>query len=228
MIITIEGNKYKIPSSISEITLWQRIEFDKKYGIALREQLKKILEIKNEMSKELDFSVYHMDLACKTLSFFANIPLDVIQNTAINEVLTLYHHTMKTLSEDVDFRNDDFKLEHEFSWNDETWTIAAPELKYDSTLTFGELLDAKQWIKNLWELGEEKWEALLMLACVYFRKKGERYHEELAYENGERCQLLKKLPLSIALHVGFFLSVTTNFYMKTLRSSVETEEASAN
>lgn len=225
MTITIEGTQYTIPSSLMAITLGDRIEFDKQYGKDLQELLKKISDMKEGPARDLEFTDYHCQLACKTLSFFGKIPLDIIENTAIDEVLTIYHHTMKLMSEDVDFKGPEFILKQEFLWQDEYWQIAPPELKHDSAMTFGEFLDAKQWVKNLWELGQEKWEAILMLCCVYFRKKGERYDKQWAMDGSDRYQLMKSLPLEYALHVGFFLSGTMHGYLKTFPSfSPEGEE----
>lgn len=218
MKITIEGKDHELPASLAAVTLAQRIEFDNQYGKGLREHLKKIIEMKDGLAKDMEFTDYHCQLACKSLSFFAGIPLDVVENTNIEEVLVVYHHTMKGYAADADFANKEFQLQDEFYWNDEIWTISPPELKHDSKMTFGEFLDAKQWVKNLYELGQEKYEALLMLCCVYFRKKNERYTKDLANEGSERYQLLKALPLEYALHVGFFLSASMNSFISLSRS----------
>src|SRR5690349_20972553 len=132
MKLTIEGKHYNLPASLAAVTLNQRIEFDKLYGKGLREQLKKILDIKDEWRQEMAFTDYHLDLACQSLSFFAGIPLDIMKNTAIEDMMAIYHSTMKGYAEDQDFANKEFELKHEFAWKDEMWTIAAPELKNDS------------------------------------------------------------------------------------------------
>lgn len=218
MTITIEGKDYELPASLAAVTLGKRIEFDNLHGKGLREQLKKIIEMKDGLAKDMEFTDYHCQLACKSLSFFAGIPLDVVENTNIEEVLAVYHHTMRGYAEDADFANKEFQQLEEFYWNDETWVIAPPELKHDSKMTFGEFLDAKQWVKNLYELGQEKYEALLMLCCIYFRKKGERYTKDLSNESGDRYRLLRELPMEYALHVGFFLSVSMNSFISLSRS----------
>lgn len=221
MRITIDGNHYELPATLHSVTLSQRIDFDKQHGKGLRDQLKKLIEIKDPVVRDIDFTAYHCQLACKTLSFFAGIPLDIVEQTKLDEVLTLYHELMKGYSEDIDFASKEFQIQNEFIWNDETWVIAAPELKHDSAMNFGEFLDAKQWVKNLYELSQEKYESLLMLCCVYFRKKGEKYTKELCNNEGPRCLLLKTLPFDYAMHVGFFLSASMSSYMQAFHSSVE-------
>jgi hypothetical protein len=223
MRITINGRDYNLPASLSAVTLGQRIEFDKAHGKGLREQLKKIEEMKEGIVKEMEFTDYHFQLACKSLSFFAGIPLDVVYNTAIEDVFIMYHNTMKGYAEDVDFAAKEFDLKNEFQWNNETWVVAAPELKHDSKMTFGEFLDAKQWVKNLYELSQEKYEALLMLCCIYFRKKDEPYTKGLSIEEGDRYRLMKTLPLEFALHVGFFLNASMASYIQICLSSTPQE-----
>lgn len=67
-------------------------------------------------------------------------------------------------------------------------------------------------MQDLYELGEQKWEALLALSSIYFRKKNEAYSESLSNVEEERYKLLKTLPLEYALHVGFFLSASLFSY----------------
>jgi hypothetical protein len=230
MKITIDGRDYNLPASLSAISLAQKIEYDQKHGKDLRAQLKKISDIKEGIAKEIEFNDYHFQLACKSLSFFAGIDLEVVYNTAIEDVLIIYHKAMQGYAEDVDFAAKEFDLKNEFVWNDEIWMVAAPALKHDSKMTYGEFLDAKQWVKNLYELGEDKYEALLMLCCVYFRKKDEPYTKELSNDGGDRYQLLKSLPLEYALHVGFFLSSSMNSCIQIFHSlgQAEKEEADQN
>lgn len=224
MKITIEGIQYRIPASLMDITLAERVEFDNQHGKELKKKLSAITEMKDTVEREMEFTDYHLQLACKTLSFFGKIPLEIVENTQIEEVLAIYHHTMRGYSDDVDFLNKEFELVHEFYWKDETWVIAAPILKHDSIMTFAEFLDAKQSVKNLYELGDEKWGALVNLACVYFRKKGEDYQTAFISEDGERYKLMQTLPLMYALHVGFFLKGLMALYRQTYHSSSQIAE----
>lgn len=221
MRIKIEGVEYRIPSSLMEVTLAERIAFEKQYGKDLTAQLKKIVEMKDGPLKEIEFTDYHCSLACKTLAYFGKIPLNLIENTDINQVLAIYHASMKQMTEEVDFNKDaPEKLENTLEWEGDTWCIGPPELKHDSKHTFAEFLDAKQWVKNMYELSQEKWGALIGLCCVYFRKAGEPYTKELSAEEGDRYRLMKTLPLPYALHVGFFLINSVDLYMKTFLSSI--------
>lgn len=219
MQITIEDVQYNLPASLMDITLQQRIDFDKQYGKDIREKLKAITEAKESITREMDFTEYTLDLACKTLSFFGKIPLDIIQNTNITEVLEVYHRVMRAMTDEVNFNDPDFQLVTVFHWMNEEWVIHPPVLKNNSQMTYGEFIDSKQIVQDLYELGEQKWEALLALSSIYFRKKNEAYSESLSNVEEPRYNLLKSLPLEYALHVGFFLSASLlSFEMASLFS----------
>lgn len=224
MKLKIEGKQYTLPASLAAVTLSQRIEFDRQYGKALREQLKKIFELKDEQQKEMAFTDYHLDVACQSLSFFAGIPLDVMKNTAIEDMLAIYHATMKGYAEDMDFTNKDFELKNEFAWKDSIWILAAPELKNESKMTFGEFITSKQVVQNMMDLGDEKWGALLPLCCIFFRKKSEAFNEEFISEGSERYELMKSLPLEFAIHVAFFLKNCQSSWVNTFLSSKKLED----
>lgn len=219
MQITIEDVQYTLPASLMDVTLGQRIEFDQQYGKEQRAKLKVIRETEDALTKEMDFTEYHLDVACKTIAFFGSIPLEIVQNTAIDEVLAIYHTVMHPMTEEVDFNQPSFTLNLEFKWKDTTWLLQPPDLKNNSKMTFGEFIDSKQIVHDLYEKEDQKWEALLSLACIFFRKKDEQYSEELSVVEEPRCQLLKTLPLAYALHIGFFLSASQRSYKITSRYS---------
>lgn len=219
MQITIEDVQYNLPASLMDITLQQRIDFDKQYGKEQRAKLKVIRETEDPLTREMDFTEYHLDVACKTIAFFGSIPLETVLHTAIDEVLAIYHMVMHPMTEEVDFNQPSFTLNLEFKWKDATWLLQTPDLKNNSKMTFGEFIDSKQIVHDLYEKEDQKWEALLSLACIFFRKKGENYCEELSIMEEPRCQLLKTLPLAYALHIGFFLSASQRSYKITSRYS---------
>lgn len=223
MKFTIEGKQYDIPTSLSDITLADRVSFDELYGRDMRERLAKISDMLNNIDRELELGEYQADLACKSVSFFGRVPLEVIQNTALDQVIILHQECLNAMVEEYSFNSEEFEIQHEIKWNNETWVIAPPELKNTSSMTFGEFLDAKQWVKNLFTLSNQRWESLVMLCCVYLRKKGEPYSEALSEENGERYKLLKTLPLPYALNVGFFLSDSMSSYIRASNSFNQVE-----
>lgn len=211
MQIRIDGIDYSYPATLMDITLEERIAFDNLHGIALRKQLSEILAMKSDTDRDIEFVIYHCDLAKATLSFFANVPSRIVEQVAIEDVMVIYHELLHSYSDDVDFALN-CELKKEFMWQGEAWEIQPPQLEQSSEMIFGEFVDAKQSVQDFFENGNEKFSALLALCCVYFRKKGEKYIKDLRVENGERWQLLKNLPLPYALHVGFFLNGCRHTY----------------
>ena len=231
MIITIEAVDYRLPVSLLEITLADRIRYDRTYGDALQKELATILKEeederkrKSDADRELELMVHYCSVACKTLSFFGNIPLEVVEGTKAEDVLTIYHQFMTELSEETDFSKERERTTS-FGWKGDIWVIQSPQLKHDSTMTFGELVDSKQWMKNIETLGTGRWEALLMLCCIYLRKEGEKYTKELAYPEGKRYRLMQTLPLQHALEVGFFLNSSISSYLPIFRSFTPARES---
>jgi hypothetical protein len=223
MKISINGTAYAVPSSLKEITLADRIAYDKAHGKSLRAQLKKIAEIKDLKVQELELSMYGMDMACRTLSHFGKIPLATVQDTSIDDVFAVYSTTMKLMSEEVNFSDPDARITHEVEWEGDTWEIQPVELKQESKMRFGEFIDAKNIVQSLYELADEKWEALLMLCCIFFRKKGEKYTRQLSEEGGERYKLMEKLPLEYGFQVGFFLINSLSSYQHIFPYSTPAE-----
>lgn len=228
MQIKIEGTEYSLPASLAEITLQRRIEYDRAYGQYFRGELEKIKAMpeaseQDSFARGLALSEYYCQLAFRTVAFYGAIPDDVLQQVKLEDILLLYDVSMRVLSEEIDYNDPSTPIVLEHSFNEELWQIAPPELTHESKMTFGEFLDAKQTTKDLIEFGNEHWEALLRLCCVYFRKKGERYHKSMITEGGERYRLLQQLPLDIALHVGFFFLHSMNIYLTTFPYSTSQE-----
>jgi len=67
----------------------------------------------------------------------------------------------------------------------------------------------------------------LNLSAIYLRKKGEEYDESFLYEGSDRLELMKQLPMDIALAVGFFLSSSMNLYINHFQSFTPQEQREA-
>lgn len=219
MKIVIDDITYSLPASLLEVTLQQRIDFDQQYGRDLSDQLKIVSDVKDDSDQQIDFMQYRLDVATKTISFYGNIPLAIVQNTDALQIMAIYEKVLWPMSAEILFDNPDFILQNSFFWQDQEWSLQLPELKNESKMSFGEFLDAKQLVKDLYEDGNRKWEALLATACIFFRKKGETYSEDLSSVDESRYQLLKTLPLDYGLHAGFFLIGCAPSYQKDFRCS---------
>ena len=169
--------------------------------------------------KELEVLHYGYEKMFRTVAFFLKVdPASLSESNYIDEIARIYYSSAAVLLE----QEKEITLEKEIIWNDEIWVISAPELAQGSPMTFGEFIDAKQMVSQMVKLGHSQWEYMLPLCAIYLRKKGEAYSKELLYEGSERQQLMRSLPMSIALQVGFFLTGTLNISINILKSLIGT------
>ncbi|TWP28442.1 hypothetical protein ETU09_05825 [Apibacter muscae] len=240
MKFRFKDKTFSFPSTLSEITLGQKIEYENKYGKELDNKYKKIIgeEALNKSSKknidndaslekekvltpiqELELTELQIDIACKNFSFFTGIPLEDVKNINIDQVLNVYYSCFEQLN-----KEEDMKLEDKYLWNNEYWYLNDYKTNHTSDTTFNEFITAKQIVKNFYDLGEGKWDSLPYLCAIFLRKEGESFDEKLIVENSERIKLMYGLPLNIALSVAFFLSVSMIIYMNRLVYSMQQQE----
>jgi uncharacterized coiled-coil protein SlyX len=220
MIYLHNNIEYFYPASLADITLKQRIELHLKYGIAFQENIKLINEIEDEQAKSIELAQAQLEYICQCFSYFTTIPIDTIQEELpLQEVSAIYNDSIsKALTEEGKI---EIKSSYEFAGC--KWVVANPQLQPNSKITFNEFLTSKEIVRQLEQLGKGKWYSLLYLCCIYFRKEGEAFDEALAENDGERMKLLLKLPMDVALSVGFFLSSLMNTYLNTLVYSSEVQ-----
>lgn len=178
------------------------------------------MAMENELEREVELSQFSLEKMFRTFAFFAGYPVESIKEyKGINDVANIYYACLAVLFEE----EDKMELQKEFSWNGEKWFLSDPEIKQGSKDKFGAFVDAKQTVQNMLQLGQGKWAAILRLCAIYLRKEGEEYKEEFVYEGSERMELMKKLPMDIAMQVGFFLTSIQNFYLNTSTFSKKAE-----
>lgn len=216
MKLLINNQPVTFPSSLSEFTLGQRIDFYTEHGRELEEMAKSILDMEEGFEKDLEISQFQFEQMFRTFAFFTGCTVEAAKDSQfVDDIARIYYSNLSVLFEDEQA----IDLKQEFTWNHETWVLYPPELKHGDKITFGELVDSKQMVKDMIEVGRGKWEYMLPLCAIYLRRKDEAYQESWLYEGSERLQLMRSLPMDIALQVGFFLSSSMNIYMNIFRSS---------
>lgn len=217
MRIILNGKEFNIPSSLNEFTLQQRIDYDLQQGSRLLEMEKSINEMEDGIHKDLEWAQYRFEVMYATFSFFSGVAVEVLKSSEyVGEIASIYYASMAQLFEEP---RDPNEIKREFMWQECKWVIQPPEVRHGDRMTFGEMIDAKQIIKDMAELGKGRWEFLLPLCAIYLRKEGEDYDESFLYEDSERLELMKTLPIDIAIHIGFFLNDTQLIYLKTSQFS---------
>lgn len=215
MKISINDEWINIPSSLSEITLRQKIDFQNTYGKELDEMARSIAEMPDGFDKELELMQFQFEMMFKTMAFFTNCTDQALKESEfIDKIAALYYAGPSALNQ----ADTILSLQHEFNWNNELWILDKPELKHGDRMTFGEMIDAKQTIQNMVGLGKGQWECLIPLSAIFLRKKDEAYQESFLYEDSERLKLMESLPLDITMNVAFFLNSSLNIYIKASQS----------
>lgn len=220
MRVVINGSEVIIPSSLSEITLGQRIDFHNEHGRELDEMLTSILAMEDGPMKELEMGQFHFERMFRTFGFFSGIDPEVLKDSEfVDKIAGIYHSSVAVLFEE----EDNLEPQRLFNWKGELWELSAPELSQSSKMKFGEIIDSKQIVQDMIELGNGHWEMMQRLSAVFFRRQGEAYQKEFVYEDSERLELMRELPMDIVLQIGFFLTGSINFYLNTL-TSLESQE----
>jgi hypothetical protein len=221
MRLQINDTEVVFPSSLSEFTLGQRIDFYNQYGRQLDDMMLSTLSMEEGFEKEMELMHFQFEKMFRTFAFFAGTTPEALQESEfINDIANIYHANLAALLDDEQA----IDLKTEYVWNGEIWELHIPELKNGSKMKFGEFIDSKQLIKDMADLGAGKWESMLHLCAIYLRRQGEEYQDSFLYENSDRIELMRSLPMDIALSVGFFLSSSVNSYMNTLLFSTQAEQ----
>lgn len=218
MRVVVNGIEKTLPTSLSEMTLGQRIDFYEQHGRELDEMADSIANMPDSTEKELEIAHLQMEKMFRTFAFFTGTNAEQIkQSEFVDKVANIYYASLSTLLED----EEEIEPQQSFIWKGEHWELHEPELKHGSTMTFGEIIDAKQMVQNMADLGRGKWESLQKLCAVFLRKKGEPYHESFLYDGSDRLLLMRDLPMDIALQVGFFLLGSMSLFINTFRFSTQ-------
>ena len=213
-------SEYDVPSSLSQIKLRQKIEFDNLYSEKIEALKNEVFGDENKEVSDLDSMLLTFSVAAMNFSFFSGIPLEEVeQNIAVDDVLNIYYSCFYQLFQ----QEEELELQPEYLWNDEFWKLESPELTFESKITFNEFITSKQIVKQMSELASGHWESLPYLACVYLKREDESFEEKWLAPGSERMEMMLDLPMDIAVAVAFFLQSSMSMYLKTLASSQEEE-----
>ena len=213
-------SEYDVPTSLSQIKLRQKIEFDNLYSEKIEALKNEVFGDENKEVSDLDSMLLTFSVAAMNFSFFSGIPLEEVeQNIAVDDVLNIYYSCFYQLFQ----QEDELEIQPEYLWNDEFWKLESPELTFESKITFNEFITSKQIVKQMSELASGHWESLPYLACVYLKREDESFEEKWLAPGSERMEMMLDLPMDIAVAVAFFLQSSMSMYLKTLASSQEEE-----
>lgn len=229
MQVTVNTKAYEVPFDLASISLGDFINYQDQYGsdidkllIALSEKEYTGADDEIELQKAMDLDSHLDTEALAWYSYWTKTDLyEVRHQPNIEPVLAQYRLLRFLLKQQMEEAEAVYPLE--VSWNDEQWEIQSHVVNPESQMSYNEIVTSKETMRQLYTLGKSQWHCLLYLCCIYFRKKDEAFDDTMIYEGGERMELLKGLPLNIAVKVSFFLNNCVNILKSLLASSVEKE-----
>lgn len=225
MHVNLNGRDIEIPFDPLLIPLNKFIAYQKEYGYDLD---KKLIEIVAQAKADEDFDIMAMheehvnEEAIAWFSFWADIEIgETKQIPNILQYISKYYNFRYILTEGTDVEK---IYPQVFDWEGDKWVVQDFKLNPASEMTFNEIITSKEVIRLVKSLEKGKWESMISLCCIFFRKEGEQFTDSLVYEGGERSKLLSNLPLTYALSVGFFLSTCVSIWSKSLAFSPNPKE----
>ena len=75
MQFIFKNKTYAIPSSLAQITLGQRIDFEEQYGKQISEREIAIAAMQEVIDKEVEQSIHHMEILCNSFASFSGIDI---------------------------------------------------------------------------------------------------------------------------------------------------------
>lgn len=209
MMIDINGTIHNVPSDLSQITLKQFSEYYEKFGRALDEELSAIFEDgADEMLLQL-----HIDKeALSWYSFWTGWDFFSSTDVELTDLLIQYR-AVRELLKDSETESREYPMDVE--WDGGMWRIQDFRVVPGSIMSFNEIITGKEVVRQIESIGQGRWDALVYLCCIYFRKVSEPYKDDLLTE---RMDLMGTLPLNHAMAVAFFLSSSISIFKSHLLS----------
>src|SRR5690606_26645719 len=89
----------------------------------------------------------------------------------------------------------------------------------EEDITFSQFQMIKQIALDLVSFGEGDWSKLIDLCVLFFRKSEESFEDvaHFTFDKDARKEILKSLPLDIAMTVGIYLKDTMILYLMSLQ-----------
>lgn len=222
MQITINDTAFEVPFDTSKITLGQFMQYHDEYGRDLNKLLSNLQkkEFEDETEKIIELDDFLNKEALAWFSFWTKTDLFEVQDEPFTAPLLQAYRQLRSL-----IMPEEAKFPLEVQFNNETWMIPDYKVTPASTIDFNEIVTPKEILRQLKTLEKDKYDALPYLCAIFFRKKNERFADEMVDNEGERMTLMNTLTLNVAFQVAFFLNSYQNISLTTFLCSMGKMEA---
>ena len=210
--IRINGQPYRLPTTVSDITLDTFIRWTECEDAEMPAELRTIIAETDPKTKQLKASrlpkrVYIRKLVpyyAKIVGIVSGIPEKVLLGDRQHEgapVLMLdawYWQTVNALA----------KFEYQpgrssFQVNGKTWTLPA---EYMQKTTFGEFAEAAQYEEFAADVAGGNWSKMPYVMAVLLKPEGEEF-DPYTFDNiaEERAEIMRGMTMDVVYQVSFFL-----------------------
>lgn len=209
MKVRYNNTIYHYPSSAHDVSVGDLIRYHEMYGRANNDRLQEIELIEDETERDVETSKLILQSYAQSFSFHTGIPLDEVGKCIdVGDMCDIYVQNLEQSLKDKPTN-----YSREIDWDGDIYCLGDYQLLPQHDRILDEFLTSKEAIRQLSVNKASSWEKLKYLSCIYLRKKGEPFTENLLQPDGDRMQIMDKLPASIAQQVGIFFD-QHNTYLK--------------
>lgn len=207
-----KGQPFSIPDHLKDISLSQWIGFYNQYGRELDKRYAYIQGMPEGPDRADAYLLYEVDLAIQHYSYYSGVPLlEVMEMSPMDVVVQ-----MNTILIHLKMEESELDYHVLFDFNNE-WYRIQPVIEVSDKLT-NEQFEKTQSVALIYsDLQDGKQEALYNLCAAFLRKENEPFSDSLVDDAGERVELMKSLPLNIALCVEKYIQDTITVYLQTIK-----------
>lgn len=220
MDIQINGKTFEVPFSLSLISLRQCIEYYERYGKGLEEErikLEERIQALDEVDQIIELEKFIDKCALAWFSFWTGFDFFEEQNPKFTDAVKSQFRVLQELlhNEDEIFEN----IGKEISWHGQVWCVSDfKDCDYE-LMNFNQIKLFRRTLYHIELVRKNKWDAMIYLCALFFRKKNEAVEDLLIYSKDpdkildhpaldpERVELLKDLPMNIVMSIKALVSI---------------------
>lgn len=192
MTITIEGVDYTLPDNLRAVPLTRYVDWQTAAGLDLSQRRIEAAAIDDPEDQEVEMAVIFLDTITQTLSFFGEIPMDIVRTLEINVVIDAI-----TRSE-VGWITVPGYIETptSFDWMTDSWHIESPDIPVEDMTydDFNAMINIARWLT---EYNKGNWANFHELAAVYL--VGSEGTAPVLHPDSDRVAMMMDLPMDIGV-----------------------------
>lgn len=213
MTFTYDEVEYTLPDELADITLEEHVEWNTTYGAELAARRLEAMKEPDELRRDLELHLILIDEAVHAISHYTTIPLEDVQdNIEVGQVLAAYIATQLVIAQEATTVD----VQDSYNWGGHVWVIYAPDISMDDDLEFEDFKAVKNLAEAVLKLADGDWSQMYAICAAYFRHESEPFDREYIVPGHARYELMKTLPMDMALAVAQFIQSTLSIFTQMI------------